>query len=135
MNDNGKLPVGIVNTVIEKISDFTKELEILRHQLPEREDLNKRIEKMSTKFDRAMLVIKVVISLVGIVLILSLFGAKLLTYWEESQKPEREILLEKRLDELQNQTDERFLKILERIEELNKQNAPNKGVQDHRGGE
>jgi len=120
MNENGKMPIGIVNTVIHKISDFTKELEILRHQLPEKDDLNSKIDKMNNKFDKAMLVVKVVTILMGSVVVLSLFGAKLLNYWEEKQ-PKQNIQIEERIEDMQKNFDDKFNKILEQMKQLHKE--------------
>jgi hypothetical protein len=87
MADSNKLPSGIVDTVINKISDFTKELEILRGQLPTRESLAKdntktldAIGKLVERIDSMLTVIKTVFALAMIVVALSFFGAQIIDY-------------------------------------------------------
>ncbi len=86
-----KLPVGIVNAIIDRIADFTKEIELLRAQLPENNEFHKSlsdtdtklsgmITKMSEKLDKTMTVIKTVFVLAMIVVGLSFFGAQILNY-------------------------------------------------------
>jgi hypothetical protein len=147
MDENGTLPVGIVNLVIEKIAAFTKELEILRAQLPERSQMNARIDsgkqttideasKLSTKMDTfgeklksTLTTIKVVASLIGLVVLLSMFGAKLINYFETKKDPHH-MIIEKQMEEFQKTTDDKFEQILRQIRELHKRDKIGAGDGD-----
>jgi cell division protein FtsL len=91
-----KLPVGIVNTVITKIADFTKEIEILRAQLPDKTiwqtKLNTLDDKLSIiltnlnqKVDKTFTTIKTVFVLTMIAVGLIFAGSQLLTWYESKQ--------------------------------------------------
>jgi len=79
-NGNSKLPISIVTTVVNKISEFTKEMEILRAQLPNKDATNDKIESLDKKLDKSLTVIKTVFVLVMIVVGLSFLGARLLDW-------------------------------------------------------
>lgn len=142
MDNNGKLPIGIVNNIIQKISDFTKELEVLRAQLPDKSQMNsgfelgrqktvEEYEKMDVKLTAfgnslksTLNTIKIVAALLGLVVVLSMFGAKLITYWENIHPKQEREALEERIEELQKATDDRFLEILRQIEKFHNGNSP-----------
>jgi len=129
MNENGKPSMGIVNIVIQKITDFTKEIEILRAQLPEKDHLNNKIDKMSTEFNKMMLAVKVVFTLIGVVVVLSLFGAKLLGYLED--KGTTHVTIEKRIEKIEEGIDDKFKTILDRIEKLHENKQKNNPEQEN----
>ena len=132
-DSNGKLPVGIVTTVIDKISEFTKEIEILRAQLPNKETTDMKIEALDTKLDKVLIVIKTVFVLSMLVVGLSFLGAKFInTYSASDHIVDQKVLKEFKTDiqtEMQHKLDELCEKrdqdrnkdmkiILEKLEEL-----------------
>jgi hypothetical protein len=102
-NGNGKLPVGIVNTVINKISEFTKEMEVLRAQLPNKDITNDKIDLLNKKVDKTLTVIKTVFVLAMIVVGLSFLGAKLLDWHNETDKISNKEVIEQLKDEMREE--------------------------------
>jgi len=96
VEENGKVPVGIVNMVVDKIASFTKEVEIMRAQLPKeqtaldhRRDLTLSITKLTDKVDKltamlskAMSIYKVIFGIIALVVFLSFAGAQIMSYYE-----------------------------------------------------
>jgi len=146
-SNGDKLPVGIVNTVINKISDFTKEMEVLRAQLPSKESTNNKIDSLDRKMEKTLSAIKLIFTLAMIVVSLSFFGAKIID-WQENktnrassavidQKFNNELTntIEQLLDERDiirdNKRDEAFKQILVRIEALHKNDNKNEETKPH----
>jgi len=84
---SNKLPIGIVNVVIDKITDFTKELEVLRGQLPTKESIatdNKSlldaIGALGKEIKDFLFAIKLIVGLAGGVIALAFLGAQIIDY-------------------------------------------------------
>jgi len=81
---NDKLPISIVTTVIDKISEFTKEIEILRAQLPNKETSSNKLDAIDKKMGQTLFAIKIIFGLAMLVVALSFFGAKLIE-WHDTK--------------------------------------------------
>lgn len=103
-----KLPVGIVNTIINTIAEFTKEMTILRTQLPNNEAWQKSLDAidtklsamivdMSQKLDRTLTIIKTVFILSMIVVGLSFLGAQILNFITEKSITKEEKIINNKL--------------------------------------
>lgn len=123
-----KLPVEIVTVVIDKIVEFTKEMEIFRQQLPSKESILTRIDAMDHKIDSAITSIKLVFGVIAVIVTLSFLGAQFIDWVnnrEDSKKPDiisQEVLDEKlktQRDEYAKQLDQFQKDILEDIKNLN----------------
>jgi hypothetical protein len=86
-DSNNKLPINIVNIVIDKISDFTKELEILRGQLPSKEMLESdttalltAITSLGTTLKDFLYTVKIITGVAGGIILLVVIGVQLVDY-------------------------------------------------------
>jgi len=86
-DSNNKLPINIVNIVIDKISDFTKELEILRGQLPSKEMLESEttalltaITSLGTTLKDFLYTVKLITGVAGGIILLVVIGVQLVDY-------------------------------------------------------
>jgi len=86
-DSNNKLPINIVNIVIDKISDFTKELEILRGQLPSKEMLESdttailtAITSLGTTLKDFLYTVKLITGVAGGIILLVVIGVQLVDY-------------------------------------------------------
>jgi len=88
MPDEGKVPSSIVNILINKISEFAKEIELLRAQLPTKENLdvcksdtNLKLEavlgainNLKGSLDKVILTVKVAFAIAIIAVMIAAFG-------------------------------------------------------------
>ncbi len=116
-NNNGKVPVSIVNTVINKIADFTKEIEVLRAQLPNKETTNNKVDSLDRKMDKTLAAIKLIFALAMVIVVLSFLGAKLLERSEIHEKESIYEVVDKKLEKLRK---EELQLILDKIEGLHR---------------
>jgi len=86
-DSTNKLPISIVDIVITKIADFTKEMEILRGQLPSKESIavdNKAvltaIGALGKEIKDFLFAIKLIVGLAGSVIALAFLGAQIIDY-------------------------------------------------------
>jgi hypothetical protein len=128
-NGNGKLPISIVTTVVNKISDFTKEMEILRAQLPDKTVTNDKIDNLDKKLDRSLTVIKTVFVLAMVVIGLSFLGARLLD-WHASSLDNKDMIeiITKKLDDCWEE------KLKEILEQRDKTRADERNSIDNQVG-
>ena len=146
-NGADKLPIGIVNTVIDKIASFTKEMEILRAQIPDKTATTDKIDALTLKMEKTLSTIKTVFVLAMIVVGLSFLGAQLLK-WNETkdavpdatneivEQVNRQIgteldnTLEKFKEEIRQERKGDLEQILEKMEELHKDDNKPEGQGD-----
>jgi hypothetical protein len=85
--------------------------------IDEAEKLGAKIDEFGDKLNTTMTTIKVVAALLCLVVLLSMFGAKLINYWESRQPRDQRTAIEESIEDLQKANEE----ILKRIEELHKE--------------
>jgi len=110
-NGNSKLPISIVTTVVNKISEFTKEMEILRAQLPNKDVTNDKIEGLNKKLDKSLIIIRTVFILAMLVVGLSFLGARLLD-WRCTTLSNKDVI-ETIIKELDDSWEKKLEKVLE----------------------
>lgn len=115
-NGNGKLPVGIVNTVINKISDFTKEMEVLRAQLPSKDVADNKIDLLDKKIDKTLTVIKTVFILAMVVVGLSFLGARLIDWHNQQDKISNDEIIEQLREDVRKERAEELKALIDIIE-------------------
>jgi len=121
VEENGKVPVGIVNTVVNKIAEFTKEVEILRAQLPKeqstieyRSEITNSVSKLSGKIDDtdksiniltncingSIKTFRIVFSLIAMAVVLAFVAAQGMMYYERNKiKLDTKMVIEKTVEE------------------------------------
>lgn len=110
-NTGDKIPVEIVTTVLDKISDFTRETEVLRSQMPTRE----AFDALNSKVDRAALTIKVFFGVIGIIVTLSFLGAQFID-WAKSDNDKAPQVSQQVLDDELKAMKEENAKQLEQLQ-------------------
>jgi len=122
INDGSdKLPVGIVTTVINKISDFTKEMEVLRAQLPTKESTTDKIDAMDRKIDKTMTTIKIIATLLMLVVGMSFIGAKLIDWYDNKSSKDTQFIeqmINEKLDELRKERQIEFDKLFQHMDNV-----------------
>ena len=108
MQENGKVPSAIVTLVVDKVASFTKEIEVLRAQLPTKEDIG----KLHGKIDKFLWTIKLLFGLVMVIVVLSFLGARIIDYSRQEARQEQAYTKE--------EMDSKFKELLERVEGLHK---------------
>lgn len=140
-NTGDKIPVEIVTTILDKISDFTKEMEVLRSSIPTKEIIDILIGKV----DKASLIIKTFFAVIGTVVALAFLGAQFMDWsrqqnlsdkavnqqvMEEKINSRREAEYAKQLQQIQ-QTQKYIFEKLESIENCRDNNSNNINIDDN----
>lgn len=124
-----KLPVGIVNEIIDKISSFTKEIELLRSQLASKKDFENKVESLNDKLSDLMsqvnktyVTIKTVFVVAMIAISLAFIGAQFMA-WYQTKQVERPltVLPEKVEKHVKTTTEQELNKILKELNDLKKE--------------
>ena len=111
MQENGKVPSAIVTLVVDKVASFTKEIEVLRAQLPKKED----ISKLHGKIDKFLWTIKLLFGVAMAIVILSFLGARIIDYTRQER-------IEARQEQAytKKEMDSKFKELLKKVEGLHK---------------
>lgn len=117
--NSGQVPSTIVSLMLDKISSFTKELEVLRAQLPSKEDFS----TLNTKIDKFLTSARTLFAVAMIIVVLSFLGAKIIDYIGQENR------IEERSDTTytKEEMDHKFDELLDQINTLHEKEAPKGG--------